>query len=1194
MKLFKKIVASALTATMVMSSIAFNSVAVSAAPAVSAGWNETLYAEWADSNPDSDKVKVGYKLSSATEYTYLQGNDLTYLVRPASTSGYGRVDIPGLKAGRYDIEITASDGTVHTRSGIQVYAYDRSGYAHFNNTEGVGAYNDDGTPKENAIIVYVTDENKNTVEVPGYEGHAPVSYVSSSSGETWTRETAGIGNILNNNHKFIREITGPVSEGGGNHPIIFRFIGEVTVPENLTPYDTKTNELGGSKGDNGNLAITKYAKNITIEGIGDDAVINGWGFTFSQTSTCPIDAGENIEVRNLTFKNYAEDGLGFQGDDPVTCPIKRVWVHNNVFYPGYCANPAESDKANGDGSCDFKRGQYYTMSYNHYVGCHKTNLLGAGDSNDQFYMSLHHNWYEGVETRQPLAAGGNVHIYNTYFDNATSTTIDLRGKAACFSEANYFENCKNAYKTRKTTSNIKTFNDYLGGTTTIGDMSGKLTQATTREQSGIPDNGLTFPNGDSLADWDINPTHFYYDATAKQSAVDVLNDVMDVPEYVKTYAGTLKAFPITESGEIIITVTSGTTPVTDALVTANGVTFRNNGDGTYTATSVPLGSEYVVTASKEGYSNASVTTAVLENDGDTLRYTLNLEVDYDGYAVVKLTGGSAVEPVKGATLTLNDGTVLADMGEGTYKSANQLAVGDYTVTITDTGDYIAPEAAQPITVKTTDEATEIHLDKYTGTVNVSLTRAEGQTDTLDTSRATVYVGETALTNNGDGTFTGQVEVGIPYEVLVNIAGWNITSITPATITANKTTATDVVVTLTSMGKLFTWNYTTGTNTEDFFTLTNISEKSGPPAQTFNGETLTKAIKVDSKLTISFEAPSDGTLTLVMNNTGSVWVDNGEEGEVSYPVTTGINTIPIKAGTCTIRKNKTETHLYLLQFVMGEGGSDESTSETTTETTTATDTESTTVTDTESTTTTETTTEPTTVEVYTLNDEIMWDVKSDLSVSSSGLSVGETFYTNSEEAGPVAFTEDGKTYEMIDYLQGRTNPVNSEGINPQGALAIERIPVAGAFVKFEPDKNGVFTVAAKTNGGKITYITDGQGDVINSIGSLDSDTSYDIIRTDVTAGETYYIYSGGSKICIYYLGFTSSGETKYIWGDANSDGVLMSDDCSLILTYTLDKAGAGLSDEVAMYCDVNGDGVITATDASTVLNKILTGEKFVVE
>lgn len=68
MKFFRKLLASALAATIVVSSAAVNTNLVLAAPSISAGWNETLYAEWADSNPDSPDVKVGYKLSSATDY----------------------------------------------------------------------------------------------------------------------------------------------------------------------------------------------------------------------------------------------------------------------------------------------------------------------------------------------------------------------------------------------------------------------------------------------------------------------------------------------------------------------------------------------------------------------------------------------------------------------------------------------------------------------------------------------------------------------------------------------------------------------------------------------------------------------------------------------------------------------------------------------------------------------------------------------------------------------------------------------------------------------------------------------------------------------------------------------------------------------------------------------------------------------
>ncbi len=1167
MKFFRKLLASALAATIVVSSAAVNTNLVLAAPSISAGWNETLYAEWADSNPDSPDVKVGYKLSSATDYEYLQGDDLTYLVRKASTAGYGRVDIPGIKAGRYDIEITASDGTVHTRKGIQVYSYDRSGYAHWNyNNQGVGAYNNDGTPKDNAIIVYVTDENKDTVEIPGYEGHAPVAYASSSSGATWTRETAGVGNILNNNHKFIREVTDTDS-----HPIIFRFIGEVTPPQNLTPYDAKTNELGGSKGDNGNLAITKYAKNITIEGIGDDATINGWGFTFSQTSTCPTDAGESFEVRNLTFKNYPEDALGFQGDDGITCPIRRVWVHNNVFYPGYCANPTASDKSEGDGSCDFKRGQYYTMSYNHYIKCHKTNLLGKGSGDEQFYVTLHHNWYEDVASRQPLAADGNVHIYNTYFQDTgsskkhnTSQIIDLRGAANCFSENNYFDNCKNTYKTRNATSFIKTFGDMLVADSFSDDMSGKMVTATTRTESGPTGHSLTFPGTSvSLDNWDTNPDYFYFANGATN--VEILNDTADVPEYVQTYAGTLKQFPITESGEITITVVSGSTPITDASVTANGLNFRNNGDGTYTATA-QLGSEYVITASKEGYSNKTVTSAVMENDGDTFSATLDLPVDYDGYAVVKLIGGSENAAVKGASVKLNDGTVLADQGDGTYKSAVQLAVGNYTATITNTGDYKAPASAVTVAVKTTDAATEIHLDKEQGAVSVTLTPAEGETETLNLSRATVYVGSTQLTNSGNGVFTGNVDINTPYEILVNVSGWDVVSLSPSNLTASKTGTAASLVTLKYKGQLFTWNHTDGTNTADFFnmgTLSNWSSASKNP-QTFDGEELTAAVKVNSSFNVTFDAPVDGTLTLVMEASkgGSVYLN-----DVSYEIQTGINVIPVTAGLNTLKKNKTETHLYLLQYA--GSNEEESTSETTTETTT--------------------------IDTNSLNDEIMWDVKNNLSDTSNGLTFGEIFYSNMEESGTVTFTEGEKSYQLDTFVQGTSNPVNAAGINPQGALSTDRIPVTGAFIKFVPEKNGTFTLAAKTSGGKTTYITDGAGDVIKAIGDTTTSTTYDIIRTEVKAGQTYYVYSAGSKICLYYIGFTSDGTApEMLWGDADQSGTLTANDSAVILLHTLNPAEANLSDLVIKYIDVDANGTITANDAATVLNKVLTNELFPAE
>lgn len=920
-KAFKRILSTALASAMVFSSLTFTGISVSAAGfSTVGGWNESLYAEWPDSNPDAANVKVEYKLSSASAWSSLEGDDLTYLVRKDGSNG--RVDIPGIKAGRYDLKVTASNNTVYERTGIKVYANDRSGYAHWNRNSseaaytGVGAYKDDGTPKENAKIIYLTDENKDTVTIPGYENRT-WSYTP-SSGSPYTRTSEGIGNILNNNMKFIQQVT--ITD---NHPLIIRVVGKVNLPKNLTPYNTKDPILGGAEKDNGNLAITKYGRNITIQGIGDDAEIYGWGFTFSQSKTCPSEAGESFEISNLTFRNYTEDATAFQGDDAITAPVRRIWVHNNTYYPGYCAKPAESDKSEGDGAIDFKRGQYFTLSYNHFVNCHKTGLIGSSDSVVQYYSTLHHNWYEKVEARQPLAAGGNIHIYNTYYDHASSVTVDLRGAAAVFTENNYFDNCKKAYNLRSSTCRLKNYGDVLAGNTTIGSISGTRVVAESRTQSGISDNKLAFPNGDSMKDFDMNPAHFYY-ANGKTN-VEILNDTADVPEYVKTYAGVLKAFPITESGEVIITVMADGKPVDDAVLT--GMDFHSLGNGKYSA-AAELGVAYDITVSKEGYSNQSFKTDAINEDGGTYEKTINLAADTNGYAAVMLTGGSGKTPVTGATVKISggasNGVELKDKGSGLYQSDNEIATGQYNVTITNTGDYIAPTGTKTITVRTTNAPTEINLEKYKGTVNVRLSAASGETQPLDVSKAKVSVGNTQLTRSGTtNTFTGQVEVGTLYNVTVSLVGWNTISVVPETLAANKDRAVTANATLKYKGQLFTWNYTDGTNTDNFFTLPSSlldwSTADDNP-QTFEDSTLTKAVKVNSAFTATFEAPADGTLALVLEDAGkdnsSINV-NGKE----YPFSTGTLEVPVSEGLVTVKKGKNETHLYLMQYAAdgGTGG-----------------------------------------------------------------------------------------------------------------------------------------------------------------------------------------------------------------------------------------------------------------------------------
>ena len=525
-KCFKKAISSVLAAAMLATSFTAMPINTFAATSFSTagGWFETLYAEW--SGNKSDVTGVSY---SGTASGSLTGDDLTYLVRQDGSNV--RLDIPGLKAGTYNLTVTTNSGTI-TKENIKVYEYDRSGYAHYDahkeGVTGIGAYNDDGTLKSNAVVVYVTEENKNTVQLPGYTG---------------SQYPAGIGNILN----YKSEVANGVTGGGKidivqqlraeGIPLDVRFVGTVRGGDSntsnnppaenikgLTGYNTTTN--GGTKGDNGMMIRVYKSSNVTIEGIGDDATLDGWGIQIiSQTGY----TSQSFEFRNLNFTNTPEDAIGLEGtcaisSSPQTkewfesngyAPIKFSWVHNNTFHQGFCKNPAESDKAEGDGSCDWKRGYGYTMAYNHYINNHKTNLIGSSSSSIQYDASLHHNWYEKVESRQPLSRQANIHIYNTYFDGATSYAISPRAHAYIFSEGNYFGACKNPVDSAKEGSaTVKSYNDSFAG------CSG----ANAAQQVKNKTDKVSDSSGNPYAGFETGSDMYEYTATSPiQAKADCLN-----------------------------------------------------------------------------------------------------------------------------------------------------------------------------------------------------------------------------------------------------------------------------------------------------------------------------------------------------------------------------------------------------------------------------------------------------------------------------------------------------------------------------------------------------------------------------------------------------------------------------------------------------------------------------------------------
>ena len=553
--------------------------------------NESAAFEWDETNPS--KAKVEYKLSSASAYSTAD----QMLIR-AVDSNTARVDVIGLKGNaNYDFRITTSAGTKIEVEGVAISAYDRSGYAHFNYSDGVGAYNDDGTLKDNALVIYLTEDNKNNLDGYAFADGKPVDI----NGYFKAGTSRSIGYLLNNRQysNAEKEMYGIQALCFDYDAVVVRVIGKVNAEdssdatksliEGLTAYDSTEN--GGSEGDNGRMARIVNAKNLTIEGIGTDACIYGWGMHFVSNDNLHKyeGAGTSFEVRNITFANYPEDAIGMEGTqgtkvDPSTgsitagdsdvkadliSSVERCWIHNNSFLPGYCAKPAESDKAEGDGSCDFKRGQYYTLSYNYFVDCHKTNLIGSSDKSLQFNISMHHNWWDNCGSRIPLIRNANAHFYNNYISGdmsespkpSLSYVTSARANSYMFAEANYYDGCKTVAELASG-GVVKAYNNMY-----YACFNGDDSTIVSERTASVSNNCQFTYRGIDYSSFDTDSSLFYYDAQNKVSDCYITDAVTARAEAVK-YAGVLKY-----DYDSVNTSMNKTTPQSAVSATKEGLTI---------------------------------------------------------------------------------------------------------------------------------------------------------------------------------------------------------------------------------------------------------------------------------------------------------------------------------------------------------------------------------------------------------------------------------------------------------------------------------------------------------------------------------------------------------------------------------------------------------------------------------------------
>lgn len=378
------------------------------------GWLESAYIKWNPVN-GADSYRVYYSGNGIT-------NKLidTQLIR--SYGSYFRADIPGLSAGNYTFKVVPvvnnTEGTGATSSQVTVLPQDRTGFAHSDGRV-PGAYNVDGTLKANAVVLYITQNTKNTVSL-------------NVTGAT-TNPCVGLQSILDGFKK-----------GNDTRPLAVRFIGNITDPSYL---------LNGD-------AVVENNKNasssITLEGIGSDAVINGWGIRIKNAT--------NIEVRNLAFiLTDADEGdnLSLQQDNTY------IWAHNNdLFYgkPG-----SDADQIKGDGALDAKKSTYITFSYNHFWDNGKSSLLGLSENTTAgLYITYHHNWFDHSDSRHPRVRFYSAHVYNNYYDGNSKYGVGSTMGSSVFVEGNYFRNCKYPILTSKQGTDIAsgsagTFSNENGG-----------------------------------------------------------------------------------------------------------------------------------------------------------------------------------------------------------------------------------------------------------------------------------------------------------------------------------------------------------------------------------------------------------------------------------------------------------------------------------------------------------------------------------------------------------------------------------------------------------------------------------------------------------------------------------------------------------------------------------------------------------
>jgi len=347
------------------------------------GWQESAYLKWAPfEGASSYNVYVDDKKIDAQ------------LVRQYKS--YYRADVLGLKEGTYSVKVVPVNAEgkeiagANTASNLVVKSYNREGFAHFKYA-GVGAYNNDGTLKAGAKVLYITAKTAKTVSTT----------VNTGKQETIT----GLQSIID-----------AYSKGKDKTPIAFRIIGKIS----LSDLDHISSSAEG-------LQIKGAMMNMTFEGVGDDATVYGFGFLLREA--------ESVEFRNFAIMRCLDDAMSLDTKN------SHVWIHNMDLFYGKKGGAA--DQAKGDGTVDIKGdSKYVTVAYNRFWDNGKASMCGMKSETGENWITYHHNWFDHSDSRMARIRTMSVHMYNNYYLHNDVYGVGATSGSSVFMESNYFDATK--------------------------------------------------------------------------------------------------------------------------------------------------------------------------------------------------------------------------------------------------------------------------------------------------------------------------------------------------------------------------------------------------------------------------------------------------------------------------------------------------------------------------------------------------------------------------------------------------------------------------------------------------------------------------------------------------------------------------------------------------------------------------------